>query len=93
MRGETDGVEQEMMKRGNGRYKVVQRSTKASGGGSGNGTPSRIEKARTVAQELSAMQHGALIARAKEDKTLTENRNLVSSFDKDEIIEEESRGR
>ena len=93
MRGETDGVEQEMMKRGNGRYKVVQRSTKASGGGGGNGTPSRIEKARTVAQELLAMQHGALIARAKEDKTLTENWNLVSSFDKDEIIEEESRGR
>ena len=39
------------------------------------------------------MQHGALIARAKEDKTLVENWNLVSSFDKDEILEEESRGR
>ena len=96
MRGETEAVETEMARSGNGRYKVVQRGAKAGGGGGGSGGSSRrssIEKARGIAQELSAMQHGALIARAKEDKTLVENWNLVSSFDKDEILEEESRGR
>ena len=96
MRGETEAVETEMARSGNGRYKVVQRGAKAGGDGSGSGDSSRrssIEKARGIAQELSAMQHGALIARAKEDKTLVENWNLVSSFDKDEILEEESRGR
>ena len=96
MRGETEAVETEMARSGNGRYKVVQRGAKAGGGGGssdGSGRRSSIEKARGIAQELSAMQHGALIARAKEDKTLVENWNLVSSFDKDEILEEESRGR
>ena len=92
MRGETEAVETEMARSGNGRYKVVQRGAKAGGSG-GSSRRSSIEKARGIAQELSAMQHGALIARAKEDKTLVENWNLVSSFDKDEILEEESRGR
>ena len=96
MRGETEAVETEMARSGNGRYKVLRRGAKAGGGGGcsdGSSRRSSIEKARGIAQELSAMQHGALIARAKEDKTLVENWNLVSSFDKDEILEEESRGR
>ena len=73
------------------RYKVVMPPSPNRGGG-GTVAPSKLEQAQTIANSILHPQYAALIAKSDKDE-LIGRWNLVSNMEKDEILDDVSRGR
>ena len=73
------------------RYKVVMPPSPNRGGG-GTVAPSKLEQAQTIANSILHPQYAALIAKSDKDE-LIGSWNLVSNMEKDEILDDVSRGR